>query len=140
MNILFLCVANSVRSQMAEGLARSIFDNTVTVFSAGSNPSFVHPMAIKVMAEIGIDISKQSSKSISAINLSKIDKIITLCADEVCPFVASKIERMHWPLPDLAASCGGEEMQLDQFRNVRDALIEKIKGLKTNIDWGKGSR
>ena len=90
------------------------------------------------MAEIGIDISKQSSKSVSAINLNKIDKIITLCADEVCPFVTSKIERIHWPLPDPAASCDGEERQLEQFRNIRDTLIEKIKELKVNIAYQNG--
>ena len=133
MNILFLCVANSARSQMAEGLARNIFGKTITVYSAGSKPSFVHPMAIKVMAEIGIDISNRFSKSVSAIDLSKIDMVITLCAEEVCPFVTSKIERMHWPLPDPASPCGDEEAQLVQFRNIRDILIEKIKDLKASI-------
>jgi len=77
MNILFLCVANSARSQMAEGLAKNILGNTYNVFSAGSKPAFVHPLAIKVMAEINIDISKQFSKSISSIDFSKIDMIIT---------------------------------------------------------------
>jgi len=133
MNILFLCVANSAHSQMAEGLAKDILGDTFTVLSAGSKPSFVHPMAIKVMAEIGIDISKQFSKSVSSIDLSKADKIITLCADEVCPFVALKIEREHWSLPDPATPCGDAKTQLEQFRKVRDTLIEKIKDLKARL-------
>lgn len=133
MNILFLCVANSARSQMAEGLAKDILGDAFTVTSAGSNPSFVHPMAIKVMAEIGIDISKQISKSVSTIDLSKIDKIITLCKEEVCPLVALKIESEHWPLPDPAAYGGEEAEQLKQFYKVLDMLIEKINDLKTRL-------
>jgi len=132
MNILFLCVANSTRSQMAEGLAKNILGDSFTVFSAGSSPAFVHPIAIKVMAEIGIDISKQFSKPIAAIDLTKIDKIITLCADEVCPCVASKIEREHWSLPNPVPPYG-EITQLDQFRKIRDILVEKIKDLKARL-------
>lgn len=131
MNILFLCTTNSARSQMAEGLAKNILGDNFTVFSAGSKPSFVHPMAIKVMMEINIDISQQFSKAVSTINLNKIDKIITLCGDEVCPLVTSKIKREHWPLPDPATPCDAEIAQLDQFRKVRDMLIEKINDLKT---------
>jgi len=133
MNILFLCVANSARSQMAEGLAKDILGDTFTVLSAGSKPSFVHPMAIKVMAEINIDISQQFSKSVSNIDLSKVDKIITLCGDEVCPIVTAKIDHEHWPLPDPAAPCGGEETQIEQFRKVRDILIKKINNLKIRL-------
>lgn len=91
-------------------------------------------MIFKVMAEISIDISQQFSKAVSAIDLNKIDKIITLCGDEVCPLVPSKIKHEHWPLPDPAAPCDQEEKQLTQFRKVRDILIEKIKGVKTNND------
>lgn len=133
MNILFLCVANSARSQMAEGLAKNILGNTCTVFSAGSKPTFVHPMAIKVMAEINIDISKQSSKAVSSIDLTKIDKIITLCGDEICPYTSSKVEREHWPLPDPAIPCDQKEEQLTQFRKVRDILVEKINALKIKL-------
>jgi arsenate reductase len=118
---------------MAEGLAKDILGDTFTILSAGSKPSFVHPMAIAVMAEINIDISQQFSKSVSTIDLSKMDKIITLCGDEACPIIPSKIEVDHWPLPDPAASCDGNEEQLDQFRKVRDILIGKIHGLKASL-------
>lgn len=133
MNILFLCVANSARSQIAEGLAKNILGDAYTVLSAGSNPSFVHPLAIKVMAEINIDISHQVSKSIETIDLGKIDLIITLCADEVCPFVSSKTEHEHWPLHDPAIPCDDESAQLDQFRHVRDILTEKINDLNVRL-------
>jgi len=133
MNILFLCVANSARSQMAEGLARNILGDSCIVLSAGSKPSFVHPMAIKVLAEINIDISKQSSKALSSIDLTKIDKIITLCGDEICPYTSSKIDREHWVLPDPAAPCNQKEEQLTRFRKIRDILIEKINDLKIKL-------
>jgi arsenate reductase len=134
MNILFVCVANSIRSQMAEGLAKNILGNDFTVFSAGITSSFVHPIAIKVMAEINIDISQQTSKSIFTIDLSKIDRIITLCKDEVCPSsISSKIEREYWPLPNPAISGDGEATRLERFRDVRDMLIEKINDLKARL-------
>lgn len=134
MGILFLCVANSARSQMAEGLAKNILGNTYHIFSAGSNPTFVHPLAIKVMLEIGVDIRKQYSKPITTIDLSQIDIIITLCKDEICPYTAAKAKHEHWPLPDPVASDAKEEKQLEQFCNVRDALIKNIRELKTNLD------
>ena len=85
MRILFLCVANSARSQMAEGLARRILGEQAEVSSAGSNPTPVHPHAIEAMAEIGIDITGQVSKSVDTMDLSGLDLVVTLCADEVCP-------------------------------------------------------
>jgi arsenate reductase (thioredoxin) len=133
MNILFLCVANSARSQMAEGLAKVILGESFTITSAGSNPSFVHPLAIKVMAEMNIDISNQSSKSVATIDLSKIDRIITLCQDEVCPCVTAKTEREHWPLPDPAIPTHDKTAQLEQFRKVRDMLVEKINDLNVRL-------
>jgi len=133
MNILFLCVANSARIQMAEGLAKNILGASCTVLSAGSKPSFVHPMAINVMAEINIDISKQSSKAVSSIDLTKIDKIITLCGDEICPYTSSNIDHEHWSLPDPAVPCDQKEEQLTKFRKVRDILIEKISDLKIKL-------
>ena len=88
-SILFLCVANSARSQMAEGLARQLFDEDVRVQSAGSEPSRVNPYAIRTMAEIGIDITKQSSKSVETIDPANVVLVITLCAEEVCPVFLS---------------------------------------------------
>lgn len=102
--ILFLCVANSARSQMAEGLARDMFardnDSNAQVISAGSAPTGVNPIAVQVMAENGIDLSAHSSKSVDDIDLAAIDLIITLCADEVCPVVPTRVKRLHWPLSD----------------------------------------
>lgn len=95
MIILFLCVTNSARSQMAEGLAKNILGDGFTVLSAGSNPSFVHSMAVRAMSEINIDIGRQFSKSVSSVDLSKVDKIITLCKEEVCPLVTLAIGREH---------------------------------------------
>ena len=129
MNILFLCGANSIRSQMAEGLAKHLFGEKHTIQSAGSNSSRVHPDAIRVMQEIGIDISKQTSKSVRSIDLSKIDLVITLCADEVCPVFSGKAKKLHWPLPDPIGHSSTDEEQLENFRKVRDLLQEKLKKL-----------
>ena len=127
MKILFLCVANSARSQMAEGLARNLCKNSAIICSAGSQPSFVHPLAIKVMQELGIDITAQTSKSVDTIDLDSVDRVITLCADEVCPHVATTVVKEHWPLPDPADKNQSESMQLAQFRQVRDDLAQRIK-------------
>jgi len=101
-SILFLCVANSARSQMAEGLARAQFGDKFRVFSAGSAPAIVNPYAVQVMDEIGIDISSQRSKSVDDVNISRMNVIITLCADEICPVVTGHAQHVHWPFPDPA--------------------------------------
>ena len=134
MNILFLCVANSIRSQMAEGLAKNILGDDFTIFSAGINSSYVHPMAIEVMAEIGIDISQQTSKSIFKIDTKKIDKVIILYTNNWYDPVFSEIEdREHWPLPNPTMPSDEGISQLEQFRKIRDILIEKINDLKTRL-------
>ena len=97
--VLFLCVANSARSQTAEGLARRIFGNDIEVLSAGSKPSTVSPYAIEVMAELGIDISSQRSKSVVEIDAAGIDLVITLCAEEICLVFPGRVRRLHWPIP-----------------------------------------
>ena len=94
MSILFLCVRNSARSQLAEGLARALFGDRVRVQSAGSEPAFVHPLAKVVLAELGIDASAQSSKSVQSIDPSTVDTVITLCAEEVCPVFLAKAQRL----------------------------------------------
>ena len=127
--ILFLCVANSARSQMAEGLARTILGDAAEVQSAGSVPSRVHPLAVQVMAEIGIDISGQASKSVETIDPAGVDTVITLCAEEVCPVFLGKTERLHWPLPDPIAAATESE-RLARFRAVRDELERRIAALK----------
>jgi len=127
--ILFLCVANSARSQMAEGLARAVLGGAVDVYSAGSAPTRVNPNAIAVMAEAGIDISQQRSKAVSDIDAGSMDLIITLCADEVCPVVPGRVKRLHWPLSDPAAA--PPELALAKFREVRDILRQRLMQLAT---------
>lgn len=129
--ILFLCVANSARSQLAEGLARSILGDGVLVQSAGSEPSRVNPYAIEVMQEIGIDIGTQRSKSVETIDPATVDMVITLCAEEVCPAFLGRVQRLHWPIPDPASqdpSLSREEL-LSRFRSARDAIRQRLEQL-----------
>ena len=131
-NIAFLCVANSARSQMAEGLARQMLGPDVNVMSAGSRPASVNPHAVEAMAEIGIDISAQQSKSVDDIDTDSLDLVITLCADEVCPILPGKVERLHWPLSDPAnadPSLSIEQVR-ERFRVARDEIRSRIDGLK----------
>src|SRR3989338_3792259 len=127
--VLFLCIGNSIRSQMAEGFARQYGQNKIECLSAGISPGFVHPMAIRVMKEKGIDISDHTSKSITSIDLSKVTTLITLCgeAEEVCPTIPQKISKYHWPFPDPCRVLGSEEARLNSFRQVRDAIELKVK-------------
>jgi len=127
--ILFLCVANSARSQMAEGLARNFFGENALVQSAGSKPSRVNPLAIAALNEVGIDISGHRSKSVESIDPATVETVITLCAEEVCPVFLGKAERIHWPLPDPAGQDGTEEQQLQKFREVRDEIGRRLKSL-----------
>lgn len=126
-HILFLCVANSARSQMAEGLARRIFPEGVRISSAGSEPSKLNPLAVEALREIGIDISSQYSKSVKEFESSSVDLVITLCAEEVCPLFAKPVEKLNWGLPDPAGAKGSNEEQLQKFREVRDEL-KKLLG------------
>jgi arsenate reductase (thioredoxin) len=126
-HVLFLCVANSARSQMAEGIARSLAPAGVTVSSAGSRPSSVNPLAVRVLGEIGIDIRTQRSKGLDSIPPQGVDAVITLCAEEVCPVFLGKAHRIHWALPDPAAAGGGEQERLQAFRQVRDELRRRLR-------------
>ena len=101
--LLFLCVENSARSQMAEGLARGLFGDSICVQSAGSQPAGVDALAVAAMAEIGIDISGQTSKSVGSIDPPSVDTVITLCAEQVCPVFPGKVQRLHWPIADPTA-------------------------------------
>ena len=124
--ILFLCVANSARSQMAEGIAKSVAPSGMKIWSAGSRPASVRPDAIVVMREIGIDISNFRSKSVSEIPPDEVDTVITLCAEEECPLFLGKANRLHWGMPDPAAAGGSEAERLDAFRKTRDELLQRI--------------
>lgn len=127
--ILFLCVANSARSQMAEGLARALFGERVRVASAGSAPSIVNPYAIEVMQELGVDLSRHHSKSVDDVDPASVGTVVTLCAEEVCPVFLGDARRLHWPIDDPASkdpSVPREEM-LARFRVARDELQRRIR-------------
>lgn len=127
-HVLFLCVANSARSQMAEGIARTLAPVATRVSSAGSSPTAVRPEAVRVLAEIGIDIGGQRSKGTDEVE-RPVDTVVTLCAEEVCPVWVGEAERLHWPLPDPAAAGGGAEERLNAFRGVRDELVSRLEAL-----------
>jgi arsenate reductase len=126
--LLFLCVANSARSQMAEGLARRMFGEAVRVQSAGSQPTRLNPYAVEVMAETGIDLTGHVSKPVSAIDPAAVDTVVTLCSDEVCPFFLGAAHRLHWPIADPASDDRhlSRDEQLTRFRTARDAIREQL--------------
>ena len=124
--VLFLCVANSARSQLAEGIARSLAPAGVTVWSAGSQPTRVRPEAIAALAEIGLDISRHRSKSVSEIPAHEVDTVITLCGEEECPVFLGRARRLHWGLPDPAGAGGSEADRADAFRRTRDELRRRL--------------
>jgi arsenate reductase (thioredoxin) len=133
--ILFLCVANSARSQMAEGLARSLYGSAAVVASAGSKPSRVNPYAIEVMKEVGIDLAAHHSKSVEDVDPANVDVVITLCAEEVCPVFLGKAKRVHWPIPDPASddpALGRDEL-LGRFRTARDTIRGKLEAARTEL-------
>ncbi len=124
-HIVFLCVANSARSQMAEGIARSLAGEGVRISSAGSEPTHVRPEAIRVLEEIGVDAGAQHAKGMNVIQ-DPVDAVITLCAEEVCPAWLGNAWRLHWGLPDPVAAGGDEETRLEAFRSVRDELRRRL--------------
>lgn len=134
-SILFLCVANSARSQMAEGLARHMFGATVRVQSAGSQPSRLNPYAIEVMKEVGIDLDGHHSKSVDTIDPATIDTVITLCTEEVCPVFLGQTRRLHWPIPDPASddpALAGDAMRA-RFRLARDQIRDHLEALASQL-------
>lgn len=137
MKILFMCVANSARSQLAEGLAKKIFPDA-EVMSAGSDPGKLNTYAVEVMKEIGIDISKHFSKSIDDLSprfIVGIDYVITLCAEEVCPtMTAWKAKKLHWPFPDPASkTLLPESEMLSRFRTARDGILKRLEEFHTEL-------
>lgn len=136
MKILFMCVANSARSQLAEGLARQIFPEA-EIESAGSRPGKLNSYAVTVMKEIGVDISKQYSKSIDDLSpefIAGLDYMITLCAEEVCPTMVSKAKKLHWPEPDPATKEPlPEDEALGRFRAARDAIGARLQAFKREV-------
>jgi arsenate reductase len=127
--VLFLCVANSARSQMAEGFARTMAPPGVAIYSAGSAPGGLNQYAVRVMAELGIDITGQRSKSTDEIPKGEIGTVVTLCAEEVCPVFPGNVRRFHWPVQDPVAAAGADEEIIVGFRRVRDqikSLVSKV--------------
>lgn len=132
-----MCVANSARSQLAEGLARQLFGDHAEVQSAGSLPSQLNPLATRALNEIGIDISKHFSKSVDDLSpgfLTDLDYVITLCAEEGCPLLISKAQKIHWTLSDPAGKGGTEEEQLNRFRATRDELNKQLMKLGSELE------
>jgi arsenate reductase len=127
--VLFLCTGNSVRSQMAEGLLNALGAGQWKAQSGGVIASFVHPLAIQVMGEIGIDISKKTSKSMDQFIKERFDYIITLCDDaaKFCPNFSGQGKRLHWLFEDPAVVMGTDEERLVAFRRIRDEIKKKIE-------------
>ena len=138
MKILILCTGNSIRSQMAEGFFGK-FRKDWEVKSAGTNPGGINPDAVKVMSEIGIDISGQRSKNVMQFTSDIFDYVITVCdhAKDVCPVFPGKARLIHWSIKDPAAVREGEE-RLDSFRKVRDEIRERILGFLSRVDGESG--
>jgi protein-tyrosine-phosphatase len=123
-HLLMLCVANSARSQLAEGIARSMAGPGVTIASAGSDPTSIRPEAVTALQELGIDPSGQESAGMDSIDLDRVDAVITLCAEEVCPIFPAPVPELHWGLPDPAEVEGPG--RLDAFRSARDELVRRL--------------
>ncbi len=127
--MLFLCTHNSARSQMAEGLLRHLAGDRFEVMSAGTEATHVRPQAIEVMGEIGIDISRQESKTLERYLGEPFDYVITVCddANEACPVFPGAKSRLHWSFKDPSQATGGEEERLEVFRTVRDEILIHIE-------------
>jgi len=135
LRVLILCTGNSARSQMAEGLLRHVGGTRYEVFSAGTKPVGMNPVAIEVMREEGIDISKQRSKSVAEFAGQEFATVITVCdnAAEECPVFPGAPQRVHWSLTDPAAVSGTKEEKLEAFRQVRDELERRIQSFVNSV-------
>jgi arsenate reductase len=129
--VLFLCTHNSARSQMAEGMLRAWSADHFEAFSAGTEATRVRPLAIRAMAEIGIDISSHTSKTLAAFDGQTFDYVVTVCDDarEACPYFPGARQQLHWSFDDPAAATGSEAERLAVFRRVRDAIGDRIRDL-----------
>jgi len=139
LKVMFLCTGNSCRSQMAEGFARDLGKGLIEVRSAGLMAAGVHPRAIAVMREVGIDISRQHSREIDPDLLRTMDVVITLCgnAEEACPRTPPEVKRIHWPVKDPVGTIGTEETIMREFRRARDEIRVKIQGFIGELSAGK---
>lgn len=142
--VLVLCTGNSCRSHLAEGVLRAAAGDAFDVASAGSKPAgYVHPLAIRVMAEIGIDIAGHRSKSWNEFLSAPVETVITVCghADQACPIFPGQVNRHHWPFDDPAHATGTEEERLAVFRRVRDEIRRRFEAYAAGRrDALKGAR
>jgi arsenate reductase (thioredoxin) len=127
--VLFLCTHNSARSQMAEGLLKHLAGERFEAHSAGTEATHVRPLAIRVMDEIGIDVSGQESKTLDRYVGERFDYVITVCdeANEACPFLPGAKNRLHWSFEDPSQATGSEDERLKVFQRVRDEIRERIE-------------
>jgi arsenate reductase len=127
--VLFICTHNSARSQMAEGLLSSLGGDQFEAYSAGTEVTHIRPLAMRAMAELGMDITGQSSKTLDRYLDEPFDKVITVCdaAAEVCPVFPHAKDQRHWSFPDPSQAKGSEEEQLAAYRSVRDAIRKRIE-------------
>jgi arsenate reductase (thioredoxin) len=127
--VLFLCTGNSCRSQMAEGALRKLAGDRFEAAGAGTSPTQINPMAVRVMADIGIDISKQRSKSVVEMMGEHFDYVVTVCdrAREACPVFPGAAKKLHWSFDDPAPAEGSEEERLEVFRRVRDEIVSSVR-------------
>jgi arsenate reductase len=129
--VLFLCTHNSARSQMAEGFLRSLAGDRFEVASAGTEATRVHPLAIRAMAEIGIDLGRHTSKIVDELVEQPWDYVITVCdaANEACPVFPKKSNRLHWSFEDPSQATGSDDQRFEVFRRVRDRIKQRLS------DW-----
>ncbi len=134
-SVMFVCTGNSARSQMAEGFARHFAGRDIDVYSAGTDPRGIHPLAVEVMGEEGIDISDQTSDLLDFEFARRMDYVITLCGDarDKCTILPPKVKTDHWPISDPAKIEGTYEDKLFAFREIRDQIQEKVSGLIEGI-------
>jgi arsenate reductase len=135
--VLILCTGNSCRSHLAEGILRAVAGDFLNVASAGSKPAgFVHPLAIRSMAEIEIDLSGHASKHLDEFLGQEVETVITVCgnADAACPVFPGQVNRHHWPFEDPAHAQGTEEEKIEVFRRVRDEIR------RTFVAYAEGRR
>lgn len=132
--VLFLCTHNSARSQMAEGFLRAMAGDRFEAGSAGTEKTSVNPLAIRAMAELGIDLGGHTSKVYADVEVPAWDYLITVCddANERCPWVPGSVQRLHWSFPDPSRASGTEEERLVVFRRVRDQIQARL------TDWLRG--
>jgi arsenate reductase len=136
MKILFLCTGNACRSQMAEGWAGALANPAAVIRSAGIKAHGLNPRAVQVMLEAGVDISAQTSKVINACDFDVLDLVVTVCghADEHCPVVPARVEKIHWALPDPAGAEGSTADIETVFRVSRDDIRDRVRALLINYD------